>query len=79
MAMFKNTAPAPKTLISDMSTDFTAPHSARPRIRSFQFEGHGGINAAFQPTAVGTQLSVFAPRDLVSLGVLQDARNRVGF
>jgi hypothetical protein len=70
---------APKSLVAKNITDFTAPKSVGNRIRSFQYEGHGGINKAIQPTQYGTQASVYAPHDLASIGVLSDARNRVGF
>lgn len=79
MQWFRGPTKGPSDLVSDAVTQFTAPHSGRSRIRSFLFEGHGGINRQTNPAQVGNYAAVFAPRDLASLGVLQDARNRVGF
>lgn len=78
---FKGPQKGPSDLISKSVTDFTAPLSRVPmlKIRSFQYEGHGGINRATNPAQVGSYASVFAPKDMASIGVLSDARNRVGF
>lgn len=77
---FKGPQKGPSNLISSAVTDFTAPKSnVALRIKSFMYEGHGGINKAINPAQVGSYASVFAPKDIASIGVLSDARNRVGF
>jgi len=79
MAWF-NFQRAPKALVAPGTSQFTAPKSRTSlRPRSFQYEGHGGINAAIRTRQVASNSSVYAPPDLGSLRVLQDARNRVGF
>jgi len=77
---FKGPQKGPSALISPDVTQFTAPKSNTGlRIRAFAYEGHGGVNRATNPMQVGAYASVFAPRDIASIGVLSDARNRVGF
>lgn len=80
MQWFRGPTKGPSSLVSPAVTNFTAPKSRTSlRIFSFGYEGHGGINKAIAPAQVGSFTAVFAPRDLAALGVLSDARNRVGF
>lgn len=68
----------------DNAQDVNINHFLYPKtfplgFRGQRYEGHRAPLAGPVATHVGPFSSPFAPQDLLGVGVLSDARNRVGF